>query len=238
MAASDADAVTLVHRRKSPMPGVRKTLRGLTPLVVAVVSLVVLLRADGEGPLRTVAGGLLAASGAVLICWGAWWLVDGITDLLAWRVLQHGPRNAMRLSAWGVEYDPSWRGGGFRMSVPWSEVTGAEFRPGLGSTPIFCVAADGRHPAPPDGGPLRHPRPSQPSDRALARADAQEPAPDTDRAMLANAHLFGTPMVVDLKLCEGLDVDELDRLLQRWTDGRCRCLPPDWVRRKWAQGTG
>ncbi len=44
--------------------------------------------------------------------------------------------------------------------------------------------------------------------------------------MAANTHLFGTPMVINLKLCEGLDVDELDRRLRQWTDGRCRCLPP------------
>ncbi len=42
MAVSDADSVVLVHRRKSPMPGVRKTFYGLAPLVGVIVGGVVL----------------------------------------------------------------------------------------------------------------------------------------------------------------------------------------------------
>ncbi|OJF13113.1 hypothetical protein [Couchioplanes caeruleus] len=215
----------LVHRRKSPAPGIRKTLYGLVPLIIAVVSFVALLRAGGDGALQIGAIVLLLASGMLLAYRGAWWLVDGITDLIAWWAVHRGPPTAMRLSAWGVEYAPSWRGGEFPMSVPWSEVTATTFRPGLGRTPVFCVDADGQYPAPP-ADRLHHLSPRPLSGRALAWADAQAPASDAERTMLTNTYLFGTPMVINLKLCDGMDVDEMDRRLQDWTGGRCRCRPP------------
>ncbi|GGQ40768.1 hypothetical protein [Couchioplanes azureus] len=222
----DAGAVVLVHRRKSPAAGVRKTLYGLAPLIVAVVSFVAVLRADEEGALRIAAIVLLVASGLLLAYRGAWWLVDGITDLIAWWAVHRGPPTAMRLSAWGVEYSPSWRNGEFAMSMPWSDVTATAFRPGLGPAPVFCIDADGRYPTPPDD-PLRHLSGPRLSGRAVAWADAQAPASAVERTMLTNTYLFGTPMVINLRLCDGLDVDELDRRLQDWTAGRCRCQPPD-----------
>ncbi|MEV4709021.1 hypothetical protein [Actinoplanes sp. NPDC049316] len=227
MSTSDDDGIVLAHRRKSPAPGIRKTLYGLGPLLAAVGSFVLLLVNDDRQAWNAALAVFLAAM-AVLMYRGAWWLIDGITDLIVWWGMHRGPDAAMRLTERGVDYSPAWRGTGFDIFVPWSEVTGTAFRPGLGPAPIFCVDTDGRFPP----GPRRAPSPALTRNLTgalewvrLVRRD-EPAAAGMDDATLANIFHFGTPLVINLRLCNGVDTGTLDRRLREWTGGRCTCEPP------------
>lgn len=225
MTTSEDEKILLMHRRKSPVPGIRKSLFGFGPLLVTGASFFLLLNLDDERQ-RVIVLVVFMASMAVMMFWGTWWLMDGITDLTVWRKIHRGPKTAMRLSARGVEYSLAWRGGDFDTFVPWSQVTGTVFRPGLGPATVFCVEAEGQFPSQPEG-----PTPHQPAVHQVSSASAWAEqvaggnASKTERATLANIYLFGTPLVINLRLCDGVDTDELDRRLQQWTHGRCRCEP-------------
>lgn len=213
--------ILLRQRGKQVGPGLRKIACGLAAVALLPVTLAFV---PHRMPLA-----LLFIVSAVAVGYGGWWLVDGGTDLYVWYRLGRGPRSAMRLSPRGVEYSAGFRGQ-FDLSVPWSEVTGSMFRPGIGGTPVFCIDVADRFPSPPG----RFGCDPQPSEEAVTRlalawAAMLRPLPEyspAELAMMYNLYRFGTPLVINLARCDGADPAEMDRSLAAWTQGRCRCLPP------------
>jgi hypothetical protein len=67
---------------------------------------------------------------------------------------------------------------------------------------------------------------------------APEPLSPVDCSMLVNLYIFGTPIVINLALCDGARIPELDRLIRSWTQGRCRCVPPEAVTEPPARSCG
>jgi hypothetical protein len=228
--------IVLMHRRKPVYPAFLKIARGLAWLGVgAGVAVAAALAAN-----RWEGGSLAWAAGAVgMVCSIAGFaagvpaVLDGVTDGLAWWRVDRGPGPAMRLSRDGVEYSNAFRGE-FDLYVPWSEVTGCEFRPGFGGGPVFCIDALGRFPdPPPQSGCAPDADPETVTTLALMwiAASSRRPLseiPPIETAMLIDVYMFGTPLAINLDLCEGVDRAVLDRALHAWTGGSCRCLPAPW----------
>jgi hypothetical protein len=222
----------LLERRKPAYPAFLKIGRGLAwagagAAAAAALSLVVAGRADE--PVRWVVGVIGVACAIAGLSVGVPAVLDGVTDFLVWRRVQRGPGPAMRLSHNGVEYSKAFRGD-FEVRVPWDEVTGCEFRPGFGGGPVFCIDAPGRFPdPPPQSGCAPDADPETVTTLALiwAAAHLRQPLaaiPRIEAAMLVDVYMFGTPLAINLDLCDDLDRAALGQALGGWTGGRCDCL--------------
>jgi len=144
-----------------------------------------------------------AALGVAMFVGGIMIGIDGVTDILAARrVKRLMPQKTILLSAQGLRFTSAFHGQVLEISVPWDEVEGCAFRPGLGGNEFLCFDVPGRRPTPPAPG-----------------ESAQE------QMMRVDLYAFGTPFTVNLAKCPDVDTAHLDRELRRWTNGRCY-LPP------------
>jgi|GEM_PF-2054969 len=144
-----------------------------------------------------------AALGVAMFVGGIMIGMDGVTDLLAARQVKRlMPQKTILLSAQGLRFTSAFHGQVLEISVPWDEVEGCAFRPGLGGNEFLCFDVPGRRPTPPVQG-----------------ESAQE------QMMRVDLYAFGTPFTVNLAKCPDVDTAHLDRELRRWTNGRCY-LPP------------
>ncbi len=169
-----------------------------------------------------------AVLGVALFIGGCVVLVDGTTDVIAWRRVYRGPGPVMRLTGQGVEYSKAFSGS-YDVCVPWDKVVGSAFRPGFGGGPVYCLDVDSSvSPSPPaEYGCEPGVDPMAMTARALMWVMLVAPrATGIEQAMLVDVYMFGTPLVMNLELCLGLDPADLDRALVAWTGGRCRCDPP------------
>ena len=218
-----AGEIVLRQQRKPVGPSVWKIIGGSAAIVGALGVLALDAAADlGYPPLL---GAALSAAGFI---GGAMVLVDGTTDVIAWRRVYGGPGPVMRLTGQGVEYSKAFSGT-YDLSVQWDKVVGSAFRPGFGGGPVFCLDVDSSvAPSPPaESGCEPGVDPTTMTARALIWAMLVAPrATRFEQAMLVDVYMFGTPLVVNLDLCLGLEPADLDRALFEWTGGRCRCDPP------------
>ncbi len=214
--------IVLRHRRKPIGRSVWKIAGGLAA-ILGGVSLLALGAVIDLGYARL----LGVALGAAGFIGGSVVLVDGATDVIVWRRVHRGPEPVMRLTGQGVEYSKAFSGT-YDLSVPWDEVVGSAFRPGFGGGPVFCLDVDSSifPPPPAEYGCDPGADPVTMTARALIWAKLVAPrATSVQQAMLVDVYMFGTPLVMNLALCLGLDPADLDRALDGWTDGRCRCDP-------------
>jgi hypothetical protein len=205
MSAADGDRIQLAQRQRAVAPMMGKVLGGSAGLGVAIAGLVVLTSSDVDERLSPALQLGMSAVSVLLLLAGVLIGQDGVTDLLARRATRF-PRKTIMLDPDGLHFSAEWKDAVFEVSVPWREVSGCEFRPGLGGHVFLCFDAPDRFPA-----PLVDPE----------VFETFRPVPERERAMLLDSYHFGTPFAVNLAICQGVDTATLDRQLRRWTDGRC-----------------
>lgn len=229
--AADRPVLKLVHVGRPIGMGLVKTLLGLS--LIGLSGLGLFLLAKSAAGLAAAMAGLVPA--LWMTDWGSLMFVDGITDVLVRLRTRHiRPGRAMILDRHGVHYSGRYTGAGdevFDVVVAWSEITGAQFRPGPFEYPWFCLDAPTTLPDP--GDDLRALYQRLPPDHAAARiwvwvseqiGGRGRPA---QRRVLENMYRFGTPLAINLALCRGGSAGRVDRFLRRWAPPHCRCLPTE-----------
>jgi hypothetical protein len=213
--------------RPDDRPGPSDRFRAVAGVVAFVVFLGVFVAGLQAGPRD---GGLVEAVLELLAlgCAGvvAWALPGVVRYLSATRAGGEQASPVLRLNREGVRFQPD--DGGAALFAPWELVERCEFRSAPGGGPRWCLdapvaMAPSLSFAAAWAGMVS---PSQIEERVaeLSAAWAALGAP-ADRNLLRQALLFGTPIVVDLSRCPGVDVPQLDAAVRAWTFGRCGCDP-------------